>query len=171
MLYNLSAVVPTTSDKAQVNMKESDQMAGFPGAIGAAGAAHNMMLDKVQNRFRQAPHHGFKITQTAQTYNININHRQHILSTTQGHPAWWNDRPLVLFDNFMQTRLHEGKILVSKDIVMQPWLRLLMVDIALAHPATTVPPIKTSTTVSQRSNSLHGLSHSVARMLSVRLEF
>lgn len=130
MLYNLSAVVPTTSDKAQVNMKESDQMAGFLGAIGAAGAAHNnMMLDKaVQNRFRQAPHHGFKITQTAQTYSININHRQHILSTTQGHPAWWNDRPLVLFVNFMQTRLHVGKIL-SKDIVMQPWLCLLMVDI------------------------------------------
>jgi hypothetical protein len=50
------------------------------------------------------------MSHTARTYNITVNHRRRILSTTNGHPARWNDKTLALFDPFMQL-LHDGKIL------------------------------------------------------------
>lgn len=50
---------------------------------------------------------GFKMTHTACTLNINVNHRQRILSTTRGHPAQWNDKALCLFDPFMYSYIQE----------------------------------------------------------------
>jgi len=48
--------------------------------------------------------------QTARTFNLTVNHRRQILSTTQGHPARWNDKTLVLFDDFVRG-VFEGKIM------------------------------------------------------------
>jgi hypothetical protein len=36
-----------------------------------------------------------------------VNHCHQILATTTGHPARWNDKTIVLFDNFVVS-LHEG---------------------------------------------------------------
>jgi hypothetical protein len=44
------------------------------------------------------------------TYNPTTNHRHKILSTTCGHPGWWNDKTLVLFDDFV-CGVKDGKIL------------------------------------------------------------
>lgn len=43
-----------------------------------------------------------------------VNHRRRILSSTGGHPSTWNDKTLVLFDNFL-TRLRKGEILSEND--------------------------------------------------------
>ena len=50
---------------------------------------------------RQA-HIGFKLKQTSRTYNIAVNHRRRILSSTGRHLARWNDKTTVLFDNFVK---------------------------------------------------------------------
>ena len=168
VLYNLYVVAPTTCEEAQVNMKEY-QLAGFPGAVGSTDATH-IMLEKVQYRFRQA-HLGFKMTHTARTYNITVNHRRRILLTTRGHPARWNDKTLALFDDFMQM-LHEGRIL--SDVVFELYAHNAMGDVVKQNTAehgywliTVILLMQRryhqlrQQPVSQRSDFLHGLSHSV----------
>jgi hypothetical protein len=113
-----------------------------------------LMLERVNYRFRQS-HMGFKMSHTARTYNITVNHRRRILATTQGHPARWNDKTLSLFDDFMQ-QLHHGDILddvmfelYDRDdngtIIKQPYQGAwLLVDNGYLSHSTTVPPIKTT---------------------------
>ena len=51
---------------------------------------------------------GYKLAHTARTYNITVNHRRRILNSTRGHPAWFNDKTLVLFDKLIND-IHDGK--------------------------------------------------------------
>jgi hypothetical protein len=51
---------------------------------------------------------GYKMSHTARTYSITVNHRRRILSTTRGHPSRWNDKTLILFDDFSRG-IREGK--------------------------------------------------------------
>ena len=46
----------------------------------------------------------------SRTYNLTCNHRRRILSSTRGHPGRWNDKTLVLFDEFVMG-IHKGEIL------------------------------------------------------------
>ena len=62
---------------------------------------------------RQA-HLGFKLKRTSRTYNIVVNHRRRILSSTGGHPARWNDKTIVLFDNFVND-IKSGNILADNE--------------------------------------------------------
>jgi hypothetical protein len=59
--------------------------AGCHGAIGSTDAVH-ATLEKVQKTTRNS-HLGCKLSHTARTYNVTMNHRRRILSTTEGHPA------------------------------------------------------------------------------------
>jgi hypothetical protein len=150
VLYKLYIRPPQTSSDASVHAAEY-KIAGFPGAIGPTDATH-IMLERVSYRFRQT-HMGFKMTHTARTYNITVNHRRQIIATTSGHPARWNDKTLALFDNFMQ-ELHEGDIMdgnrfklyaydsngeVTKQEYQGAWF---LVDNGYLAWSTTVPPIK-----------------------------
>ena len=93
-------------------------------------------------------------------YNITVNHRRRILSTTAGHPARWNDKTLQLFDPFME-QIHKGKILddlvyqlysfdaagtVVKKNYQGAWL---LVDNGYLSRSSTVPPMKTSNSRSE----------------------
>ena len=80
--------------------------AGHPGCVGSTDATH-IPFERVEYRLRQS-HLGFKSSHTSRTYNITVNHRRQILATTEGHPARWNDKTLVLFDNFV-VALNEGR--------------------------------------------------------------
>jgi len=62
-------------------------------------------------------HAGFKMSQTAHTYNLIVNHAHRILSTSCGHPGSWNDKTLVLFDDFA-VALHEGMVLNDFSFVL-----------------------------------------------------
>jgi hypothetical protein len=107
VLYEKYVVAPVTSDDANVHSIEYCK-AGLPGCIGSTDATH-IPLERVEYRLRQN-HLGFKMSHTARTYNITVNHRRCILSTTTGHPARWNDKTLILFDDFV-VGLHEGRTL------------------------------------------------------------
>jgi hypothetical protein len=48
---------------------------------------------------------GTKLAHTCRTYNLTVNHRCRILSTTTGHPARWNDKTFMLFDDFVRGML------------------------------------------------------------------
>jgi hypothetical protein len=93
------------------------------------------------------------MSHTARTYNITVNHRRRTLSTTTGHPARWNDKTLILFDDFV-VGLHEGCNLddftfelyerdargnVVSAKYRGPWL---IVDHGYCNWSTTVPPMK-----------------------------
>jgi hypothetical protein len=82
--------------------------AGFPRAIGSMDATH-VTIEKVSYRLRQA-HLGPKLHTTARSYNIVVNHRRRILSTTSGHPSRLNDKTLVRFDHFV-TNIKNSHIL------------------------------------------------------------
>jgi hypothetical protein len=148
---------PTCTDDAQAHASEY-AVAGFTGAIGSTDATH-ILLERVPYRQRQT-HIGFKMTHTARTYNITVNHRRQILATTTGHPARWNDKTLALFDGFM-TDLKNGHIMddmffdlyergagttddgntLIKRRYQGAWL---LVDNGYLAWPTTVPPIKTT---------------------------
>ena len=76
-------------------------MAGFPGRIGSSNATH-VIMETCPFRLQQL-HLGYKLAHTARTYNMTVNHRRWILSTTKGHPSRFNDKTLVLFDDFVQS--------------------------------------------------------------------
>ena len=104
-LYNKYVRNPTSS----MDMKDCEHeflMAGFPGCIGSSDASH-IIMEVCSYRLRQM-HLGYKLAHTAKTYNITVNHRRRILNTTKGHPARFNDKTLVLFDDLIN-KLHNGK--------------------------------------------------------------
>jgi hypothetical protein len=107
-LYEKYVCAPLHAQDAHDHMHEYTAAGGFPGAVGSTDATH-IMLEKVSHCFRQS-HLGYKMSHTARTYNITVNHRRKILSSTQCHPARWNDKTLILFDDFMQD-IKDGNIL------------------------------------------------------------
>ena len=71
VLYTQYIRPPRNCNEAQQHTSEYT-MACFPGAIGRTDATH-IMLKRVQYRLRQM-HIGFKMSHTARTYNITVNH-------------------------------------------------------------------------------------------------
>ena len=92
VLYRQYMRSPTKFQEASTHTAEYE-MAGFPGAIGSTDATQIMLLEHVSYHLRQT-RIGFKISHTARTYNITVNHRRQIHATTSGHPARWNNKTL-----------------------------------------------------------------------------
>jgi hypothetical protein len=98
-------------------------------------------------------HIGFKMSHTACTYNVTVNHHWQIVCTTDGHPATWNDKTLTLLNKFVQG-IHDGKILNDlkfelfelneKDKVVAAKYQgcWLLVDNRYLNWSTTIPPMK-----------------------------
>jgi hypothetical protein len=139
-------------DEAAAHIKEYEK-AGLPGCVGSMDATHKL-LEKVEYRLRQS-HLGFKSSHTSRTYNITVNNRRQILATTMGHPARWNDKTVVLLDDFA-VGLHEGTKLQdvrfdlhdvdsSGNVIKQTYAGVWqIVDNGYLNWSTTVPPLKTS---------------------------
>lgn len=128
--------------------------AGLPGCVGSMDATH-VALEKCSFRLRQA-HLAQKLPHAARTYNIVVNHRRRILSTTHGHPARWNDKSLVKFDPFVmglkKKQIHQDLAFELCDydaegLVIRVKHRgaWLLVDNGYHRWSVTVPPIKTTT--------------------------
>ncbi len=75
-------------------------IAGFHGAVAPSDAMH-IAIEKCKNFLKQY-HLSPKTKHTARTYNIAGNHRRRIFSTTAGHPGRWNDKTVILFDDFVR---------------------------------------------------------------------
>jgi len=147
-LFAKHVIMPQSNEEALCPEYDA---AGLAGCIGSMDATH-VMCDRVFHSMRQ--HHvGFKMLQTACTYNLIVNHARRIWSTAHGHPGSWNDKTLVLFDDFAVT-LHEGTILndfsfalleqtVDRSIVEVEYKGAwLIVNNGYLNWSTTVPPIK-----------------------------
>lgn len=151
-LYAKYVIAPASSDEAQNHMKEF-LAAGFPGCIGSMDATH-IQMHKCPNLWRLA-HKGFKMSHTARTYNITVNHRRRIISSTTGHPARWNDKTLVRYDK-LAVDMKNGEVLhdlcfelydydengsIVKVKYKGGWL---LVDNGYLLWSTTIPPYKRS---------------------------
>ena len=101
-------------------------------------------------------HLGYKLPHTARTYNLTCNHRRQILSTTSGHPARFNDKTLVLFDNFVQALKkgeHNAQFTFNLydydddgNVIYVPYEGCyVIVDNGYLKWSVTIPPLKSST--------------------------
>ena len=152
-LYKEYVIAPNESNQEYLTHQHEYNLAGCHGAIGSTDAAH-VLSERIRYKRRNA-HIAFKMSNTARTYNVTVNHRRRILSATGGHPATWNDKTLVLFDDFARG-IQDGKILNDLDFELFElneegevvaakyqgcWL---IVDNGYLNWSTTVPPMKIS---------------------------
>ena len=157
ILFKMYVSIPGTSDEARCNDYE---VAGMCGCVGSMDATH-VLAEKIFHDLKQE-HNGHKLHGTARTYNIVSNHRRRILSTTHGHPARWNDKTIVKYDE-MATMLKYGrseeldnhkfhlKEKKTDGTVHEVQYRgaWLLVDNGYLDWSCTVPPIKTSDSLSE----------------------
>jgi hypothetical protein len=150
-LYDTCVKTPTNAEEVATHMHEFG-IAGLHGAVGSTDATH-VGMERCTCRLINA-HSGAKLSMPSRTYNLTVNHRKQILSSTRGHPARWNDKTLVLFDDFVMA-LNDGELddveftllqLDTEGNVMRvrhkgAWL---LVDNGHLRWAVTVPPCKSS---------------------------
>mmetsp|Transcript_9996 Transcript_9996/g.20675 ORF Transcript_9996/g.20675 Transcript_9996/m.20675 type:complete len:554 (-) Transcript_9996:27-1688(-) len=159
-LFNRFVSPPLTREDALNNMAEFSS-AGFHGCVGSSDATH-IAMEKCSSWLSQL-HKGPKLAMPSRSYNITVNHRRRILSTTCGHPSRWNDKTLQMYDRFMRG-IYDGEILNSEDDVFKlyepgpngapstatykgVWL---IVDNGYIHWPTCIPPFKQWETIKQR---------------------
>jgi hypothetical protein len=157
VLFPKWVVPPKNKVEAEMHLHEMEQ-AGFHGCIGSTDATH-ILLERVSHSQQQS-HTSFKLQGTARTYNITVNHRRYILSTTSGHPCRWNDKTLQLFDSFMND-IYKGNIL--QDVEFELLQRKekgeivpvkykgvwLTVDNGYLNQSIAIPPMKNRIDVQQ----------------------
>lgn len=151
-LFECYVAIPASSE--EVRSVEYER-AGMAGCCGSMDASH-VLCEKIPFDLAHE-HKGFKMSSTARTYNLVVNNRRQILSTTKGHPARWNDKTLVKFDE-LACALRNGSIPVldnhefsllerSKEGTVidiryrEAWL---LVDNGYLQWSCTVPPMKTT---------------------------
>ena len=152
VLYNKYVKNPQNSTEMKDYESEYSN-AGFPGCIASTDATH-VVIETCQYRLRQL-HLGYKLAHTARTYNMTVNHRRRILHTTAGHPARFNDKTLVLYDDFIN-RLHNGKYNNMHDFTLKAFGAngeiikqkykgaYVIVDNGYLNWSVTVPPMRTT---------------------------
>jgi hypothetical protein len=152
VLYNEFVITPSDSNQHTATHQHEFNKAGCHGAIGSTDAVH-VTLEKVQRSVRNS-HLGWKLAHTARTYNVTVNHRRRILSTTDGHPARWNDKTLILFDEFLKG-IQDGEVLQDTEFFLYEYKQGAIVrhnylgcwvlcDNGYLAWSTTVPPNKVS---------------------------
>ena len=98
-LYNEFVRTPNNEEELKL-CKQKFLMTGFPDCVGSTDVTH-VILESCPFRLRQL-HLGYKLAHTARNYSMTVNHRKRILSTKTGHPSRFNDKTLVLYDDFVQ---------------------------------------------------------------------
>ena len=156
-LFNKYVKSPDNIAELSNNAREYTS-AGFPGCIGSCDASH-IVIERCEYRLRQL-HLGYKLSHTARTYNMTVNHKQRILHTTFGHPSRFNDKTLVLFDTLI-LKLKNGKYndiynfeLMDEDkdgnVVKVKYNGCyVIVDNGYLSWSITVPPLKNNTSRSE----------------------
>ena len=95
-LYPIYVKVPGMVEELIVHQKKCSAV-GFLRCIGFSDTSH-VVTECCEYRLRQL-YLGYKLAHTTRTYNITVNCIQHILNTTCGHPARFNDKTLVFLIN------------------------------------------------------------------------
>mmetsp|Transcript_15157 Transcript_15157/g.21613 ORF Transcript_15157/g.21613 Transcript_15157/m.21613 type:complete len:311 (+) Transcript_15157:55-987(+) len=105
-LYTQFVYYPRTQQHTQVNLNEM-KLGGMPVCVGSTDATH-IALEQCSTRLRNA--HAGKEKKPTRTYNTTVDHHRRFLNVTPGHPGRWNDKTLVLFDQYVQ-KIRNGEIL------------------------------------------------------------
>lgn len=147
---------PETVEEATEVAEKEYRTAGFPGCVGSMDGTH-VEHSRISFKHRQA-HLSFKLPFTARTYNLCCSHRRKIFCTTHGHPARWNDKSLVRFDQ-LAVGLHEGTHPLCNlkfwlyeyneaGNVVKEWYRggWLLTDNGYLNWGVTIPPLKEAET-------------------------
>ena len=125
--------------------------AGLPGSPGSMDACH-VVMEKCSHRLKQN-HLGGKSKLTCRSFNLTSDHRKRILHTTLGHPVRWNDKTIVLFDEFA-TKLRNGEIMndnffeLLKEnpngevVAIKYCVAWIIVDNGYLDWSVTIPPMK-----------------------------
>jgi hypothetical protein len=153
VLCNEFVIAPCESNQDTATHQHEFNKAGCHGAIAGSTDAVHVTLEKVLGTIRNS-HLGWKLSHTARTFNVTVNHRRRILLCTDGHPARWNDKTMILFDSFIKG-IQDGEVLQDtkfflyehKDgvIVQQECLGCwVLCDNGYLEWSTTVPPHKCS---------------------------
>ena len=143
-------IIPASLEEA---FSQEYLAAGLPGCVGSMDATH-VLFERIPYELHEA-HKGFKMASCARTYNIVVNHLRRILSTTKGHPSRWNDKTLVMYDEFA-SGLKYGELLEDAEFTLferdsngniverrykGAWL---IVDNGYLAWSCTVPPMKST---------------------------
>lgn len=157
VLYPRYVQMPRTSEEAATHTCEFEE-AGFPGCAGSSDATH-ITMEKCEHRLRNN-HLGGKSSLTTRTYNLTVNHRRKILHSTGGGPGRWNDKTVVLFDDFVSGIRH-GECLKDVEFELLEHGRngevvtvkytggYVIVDNGYLRWSTTVPPFKVTEKVAE----------------------
>ena len=148
-LFKTHVLTPATSEELQSHLGEFE-MAGMPGTPGSSDAT-SIVHEMCAWRLRRI-HKGGKSKHPTRTYNMTVNHRRRILGTTRGHPGSWNDKTVVLFDEFIKN-IKRGNTLqdhcfelleLRGDRVVRVKYRgvWIVVDNGYHDWSTTIPPFK-----------------------------
>jgi hypothetical protein len=152
-LYSKYVRRPTLQEIISYHTREYN-LAGLHGSIGYTDGVH-IMCEKIPQAVRNQ-HLGHKIKHTSRSYNVTTNHRRFILATTWGHPATYNDKTLVRFDDFVQG-IHRGELyedmkfdLFEKSgngtVIQQSYKGCWIIcDNGYLKWSTTIPPMGMST--------------------------
>ena len=152
VLFDEWVLPPQTAEDLQDHTAEFS-MAGFNGCIGSIDTTH-VSMERCSHWLWQS-NKGFKLNMPSRTYNIAVNHRRKIISSTTGHPARWNDKTLQLFDEFLVALQHHGALddntfwlfeYDSPEETSQSMITYkgawLMCDNGYLHWPTLIPPSK-----------------------------
>ena len=156
-MYQKYVISPSNRTEL-TDLSREFSLAGLPGCIGSTDATH-IIMECCSFKLRQL-HLGYKSTHTSCTYNLTVNHRRRILSTTTGHPSRFNDQTLILFDKFVR-KLKDGKYDSdfefefydfdnNGEVILVKYRGCyVIVDNGYLSWSVTVPPIKLSTSRSE----------------------
>ena len=73
--------------------------------------ACHVLMDTCSQRLKQN-HIGGKPNHTCRSFYLTSNHRIQILYTTPSHPARWNDKTIIIFDEYAKVL---KKIIIMDD--------------------------------------------------------
>jgi len=151
ILYKKYVSTPRTKEDIEQHMDEF-KLSGMPGACASSDATsivHEMCSHRIQR-----VHKGFKSKHPTRTYNLTVNHRREILGTTSGHPGSFNDKTVVLYDDFVMD-IKRGHILNDYEfelvemnggaVVTKKYKGVwIVVDNGYHNWSITVPPLSNS---------------------------
>ena len=84
------------------------KLAGFNRCIGSADVTH-VVLERCHSRLKNQ-YLGSKSSHSTRAYQLVVNHRRQIISSTVGYPGRWNYKTIVRFDGFV-TDIQRGLFL------------------------------------------------------------
>ena len=91
-----------TQPAKEMSMKQLTKLfeqAGFNGCMASTDATHVPVLSCPS--WASISHKAHKLKIPCRSFNITVTHARQILGTTSGHPATWNDKTIVLFDELL----------------------------------------------------------------------